>query len=110
MGTAFIILPMTPLSVLIFSAGLGAVWLASVPLTSGLIGYIYRLRYMGTLFGIIFFSHQIGGFMGVWLDGRLYDVSGIYEFGWWLGIAICAFSAFIHLPIRERPGRAAQPA
>ena len=61
------------------SAGLGAVWLASVPLTSGLTGYVYGLRYMGTLFGIIFFSHQLGGFVGVWLGGRLYDVYGNYE-------------------------------
>ena len=65
MATAFILLPMTPLSVLIFSASLGAVWLASVPLTSGLIEYFYGLRYMGTLFGIIFFSYQLGGFMGI---------------------------------------------
>ena len=109
MATAFVLLPMTPLSVLIFSAGLGAVYLASVPLTSGLIGYIYRLRYMGTFFGIIFFSYQLGGFMGVWLGARLYNVYGNYELVWWLGIAISAFSALIHLPIRERPGKAAQP-
>ena len=76
---------MTPLSVLLFSAGLGAVWLASVPLTSGLIGYVYGLRYMGTLCRIIFFSHQLGGFVGVWLGGRLYDVYGNYELVWWLG-------------------------
>lgn len=106
MATAFILLPMNPLSVLIFSAGLGVVWLASVPLTSGLIGYVYGLRYMGTLFGIIFFSHQLGGFMGVWLGGRLYDVYGNYELVWWLGIAVSAFSALVHLPIRENPLRA----
>ncbi len=110
MAIAFIILPMTPLSVLIFSAGLGVVWLASVPLTSGLIGYVYGLRYMGTLFGIVFFSHQLGGFVGVWLGGRLYDVYGNYELVWWLGIAVSAFSALVHLPIRERPLRDAQTA
>ncbi len=103
MAIAFILLPMSPLNVLIFSAGLGIVWLASVPLTSGLIGYVYGLRYMGTLYGIVFFSHQLGGFMGVWLGGRLYDVYGNYELVWWLGIAVSAFSALIHLPIRERP-------
>ena len=106
MATAFILLPMPPLSVLIFSVSLGAVWLSSVPLTSGLIGYVYGLRYMGTLFGIIFFSHQLGGFMGVWLGGRLYDVYGNYELVWWLGIAVSAFSALVHLPIRESPLRA----
>ena len=109
MATAFILLPMTPLSVLLFSAGLGAVWLASVPLTSGLIGYVYGLPYMGTLFGIIFFSHQLGGFVGVWLGGRLYDVYGNYELVWWLGIAVSAFSALIHLPIQERPLSKVQP-
>jgi len=109
MATAFILLPMTPLSVLLFSAGLGAVWLASVPLTSGLIGYVYGLRYMGTLYGIIFFSHQLGGFVGVWLGGRLYDVYGNYELVWWLGIAVSAFSALIHLPIQERPLSKVQP-
>ena len=65
---------------------------------------------MGTLFGIIFFSHQLGGFMGVWLGARLYDVCGNYELVWWLGTAISAFSDLIDLPIRERPVRAAQPA
>ena len=110
MATAFILLPVTPLSVLIFSAGLCVVWLASVPLTSGLIGYVYGLRYMGMLFWIIFFSHQLGDFMDVWLGGRLYDVYENYETVWWLGIAITTFNALIHLPIRESPLRAAQPA
>ena len=99
----FIVFPITPLSVLVFSTTLGAVWLASVPLTSGLIGYVYGLRHMGTLYGIVFFSHQLGGFLGVWLAGRLYDVYGNYELVWWIGIGVSAFSALIHLPIRERP-------
>ncbi len=99
----FIILPITPLSVLVFSATLGAVWLASVPLTSGLIGYVYGLRHMGTLYGVVFFSHQLGGFLGVWLAGRLYDVYGNYELVWWVGVGISAFSTLIHLPIKERP-------
>ena len=110
MATAFILLLMPPMRVLIFSASLGAVWLSSVPLTSGLMGYVYGLRYMGTLFGIIFFSHQLGGFMGVWLGGWLYDVYGNYEVVWWLGIAVSVFSALIHLPTRESLLRAAQPA
>ena len=71
MGTAFILLLMTPLSALSFSGSLGAVWLALVQLTSGLIGYVYGLRYTGTLFGIIFFFHQLDGFTGAWLGGRL---------------------------------------
>ena len=81
---------------------MGALWLATVPLTSGLIGHIYGLRYMGTLYGVVFFSHQLGGFLGVWLGGRMFDIYGNYEVVWWVGIAIGAFSALIHLPIREK--------
>lgn len=99
----FILAPITPMSVLVFSAAMGALWLATVPLTGGLIGHIYGLRYMGTLYGIIFFSHQLGGFAGVWLGGRLYDIYGNYDLVWWLGVAVGAFSALVHLPINERP-------
>ena len=100
-AAAFILLPMTPVSVLVFSAAMGALWLATVPLTSGLVAHLYGLRYMGTLYGFVFFSHQLGGFLGVWLGGRLYDVTGSYELVWWIGIAVGAFSAIVHLPIRE---------
>lgn len=99
----FILLPMTPATVLLFAAGMGATWLATVPLTSGLIAHIYGLRYMGTLYGIVFFSHQLGGFLGVWLGGKMYDIYGDYTLVWWLGVAIGAFSAIVHLPVRERP-------
>jgi MFS family permease len=99
----FIALPITPASVVLFSVGMGALWLATVPLTSGLVAYIYGLRYMGTLYGIIFFSHQVGGFLGVWLGGQLYDLYGDYTFVWWVGIGVGALSAILHLPIRERP-------
>lgn len=99
----FIILPMTPATVIIFSIAMGSLWLATVPLTSGLVAHIYGLRYMGTLYGIVFFSHQLGSFLGVWLGGRMYDLYGSYEQVWWIGVAIGAFSAIVHLPIRERP-------
>jgi len=99
----FIMLPMTPLTVVTFSITMGLLWLASVPLTSGLVGYIYGLRYMGTLYGIVFFSHQLGSFLGVWLGGALYDVYGTYTVVWWVGIGVGAFSAIVHLPIREIP-------
>ena len=102
-AAAFILLPMTPASVLIFSLVMGALWLATVPLTSGLVAYIYGLRYMGTLYGFVFLSHQIGAFLGVWLGGRLYDLYGNYTAVWWVGVAVGAFSAIIHLPVRERP-------
>jgi len=106
----FILLPMTPTTVLLFSAAMGALWLATVPLTSGLVAHIYGLRYMGTLYGIIFLSHQLGGFMGVWLGGRMYDLTGSYTMVWWIGVGVGAFSAIVHLPVRERPLVAAQPA
>lgn len=99
----FILTPMTPETVLIFSALMGSLWLATVPLTSGLVAHIYGLRYMGTLYGIVFFSHQLGSFLGVWLGGRLYDLTGGYTAVWWVGVGIGAFSAIVHLPIRERP-------
>ena len=97
----FILFPITPTTVLLFSVGMGALWLATVPLTSGLVAHIYGLRYMGTLYGIVFFSHQLGSFVGVWLGGRLYDQYGDYTAVWWVGVAVGAFSAIVHLPIRE---------
>ena len=102
-AAAFIALPITTTTVLLFSAGMGALWLATVPLTSGLVAHIYGLRYMGTLYGFVFLSHQIGSFLGVWLGGRLYDLYGNYTLVWWVGVGVGAFSALVHLPIRERP-------
>ena len=111
-ATIFILLPITPVSVVVFSVAMGALWLATVPLTSGLVAYIYGLRYMGTLYGIVFFSHQLGGFLGVWLGGWMFDLYGNYTAVWWVGIGVGALSAIVHLPIREVPlaRRAAQPA
>jgi MFS family permease len=100
---AFIMLPITPTSVVIFSVVMGSLWLATVPLTSGIIGHIYGLKYMGTLYGIVFLSHQIGSFVGVWLGGLFYDIYGSYDIVWWVGIGVGAFSAIIHLPIKETP-------
>ncbi len=102
-AAVFILLPITPASVLVFSAVMGALWLATVPLTSGLVAHIYGIRYMGTLYGFVFLSHQIGGFLGVWLGGRMYDVTGDYTLVWWIGVGVGAFSALVHLPVRERP-------
>lgn len=102
-SAAFILTPMTPLTVLVFSLSMGALWLATVPLTSGLVAHIYGLRYMGTLYGFVFLSHQIGSFLGVWLGGKLYDLTGGYSTVWWIGIGVGAFSALVHLPIREKP-------
>jgi len=103
----FIMFPITPTSVVLFSVAMGTLWLATVPLTSGLVAYIYGLRYMGTLYGIVFFSHQLGSFLGVWLGGRMYDMTGDYTAVWWVGVGVGAFSAIVHLPIREAPREAA---
>jgi MFS family permease len=99
----FIMLPITPWSVVAFSVGMGALWLATVPLTSGLVAHIYGIRYMGTLYGIVFFSHQLGSFLGVWLGGKFYDLYGSYTVVWWVGVGVGAFSALVHLPIIEKP-------
>jgi MFS family permease len=109
-AAAFIIMPITPTSVILFSIAMGSLWLATVPLTSGLVAHIYGLRYMGTLYGFVFFSHQLGSFLGVWLGGRMYDVTGDYTLVWWIGVGVGAFSALVHLPIRERPAVIAQAA
>lgn len=102
-AAVFILMPITPASVLIFSALMGSLWLATVPLTSGLVAHIYGLRYMGTLYGFVFLSHQLGGFMGVWLGGAMYDLHGDYTLVWWVGVGVGALSAVVHLPIREKP-------
>ena len=100
---AFIVLPITPTSIVIFSIVMGSLWLATVPLTSGIIGYIYGLKFMGTLYGIVFLSHQLGSFVGVWLGGLFYDIYGSYDIVWWVGIGVGLFSAIIHLPVKEVP-------
>uniref|UniRef100_UPI0030EF64B2 MFS transporter n=1 Tax=Roseobacter sp. HKCCD5988 TaxID=3120338 RepID=UPI0030EF64B2 len=104
-AAAFILMPITPLTVIVFSVTMGALWLATVPLTSGLVGYIYGLRYMGTLYGIVFFSHQLGSFIGVWLGGWMYDLHGTYTTVWWVGVGVGLLSAIVHLPVKESPLR-----
>ncbi|MCC1493032.1 MFS transporter [Cognatishimia sp. F0-27] len=106
----FILTPMTPETVLVFAAVMGILWLATVPLTSGLIAHIFGLRHLGTLVGLVFLSHQLGSFLGVWLGGRLYDVTGDYTLVWWIGIAVGTVSALVHLPIEERPAPVPNPA
>ena len=99
----FILTPITANTVLIFSFAMGFLWLATVPLTSGLVAHIYGLKYMATLYGIVFFSHQLGSFVGVYLGGVLYDMYGSYTAVWWIGIAVGVFSSLIHLPVKEEP-------
>ena len=99
----FITIPPSTVTVLLFAAAMGVLWLSTVPLTSGLVAVMFGPRYMATLFGVVFFSHQVGSFLGVWLGGYLYDRTGSYDVVWWLGIALGLFAALIHLPISERP-------
>ena len=99
----FILTPITANTVLVFSFSMGFLWLATVPLTSGLVAHIYGLKYMATMYGIVFFSHQLGSFVGVYLGGVLYDAYGSYTTVWWIGIAVGIFSSLIHLPVKEEP-------
>ena len=99
---AFIALPLSAASALTFSALIGLLWLSTVPPTSGLVAQIFGPRYMATLFGIVFLSHQIGSFLGIWLGGYLYDAYGSYDVIWWLSIALGLVAALLHWPIDER--------
>ncbi|MEE8540307.1 MAG: MFS transporter [Desulfobacterales bacterium] len=99
----FIIVPLSKWSALGFSAVIGLLWLSTVPLTSGLVAQIFGPRYMTMLFGIVFFSHQVGSFIGVWLGGYLFDQTGSYTAVWWLSVALGIMAALLHLPIDEKP-------
>ncbi len=101
--TALLLLPKTPLVVLCFAAAMGVLWLSTVPLTTGIIAQVFGVRYMATLFGVVFLSHQVGSFLGVWLGGVLYDATGSYDGMWWAGVILGLLAALIHLPINERP-------
>ncbi|AWC24778.1 putative MFS-type transporter YhjX [Aminobacter sp. MSH1] len=100
---AFLLLPQTPTSVVIFAIIMGLLWLSTVPPTNGLVAIMFGTRHLGMLGGIVFFSHQIGSFLGVWLGGYLYDHFGSYDAVWWLGVALGLFAAAVHWPIKERP-------
>ncbi len=106
----FVVLPATPVTVLVFSALIGLLWLSTVPPTSGLIAVMFGTRDLGLLFGIVFLSHQVGAFVGVWLGGAVYDATGAYDLMWWLSIVLGLAAAIVHLPISERPRVAASPA
>jgi len=99
----FLVFPISTFSVYAFSITTGLLWLATVPPTSGLVAQMFGLRYMGTLYGIVFLSHQIGSFTGVWLGGYLFDNTGSYDVVWWATAIIAAITAFIHIFIDERP-------
>ena len=108
----FLNVPLSPWSVYVFSAVMGVLWLSTVPATNALVAQIFGVRYMSMLGGFVFLSHQVGSFLGAWLGGKLYDLSGSYDIVWWIAVALGVAAALINLPVREtaivRP--AAQPA
>lgn len=100
---AYLLLPVSTLSSLVFAAAMGFLWLGTVPLTSGLIGQIFGVRYLSMLYGIVFLSHQVGSFFGAWMAGVLYDITGNYDAAWGASIALAVIAALLHLPIRAVP-------
>ncbi len=101
--TLFLLIPASPLTVTVFSIVIGILWLSTVAPTNGLVAVMFGTRYLGMLGGIVFFSHQLGSFLGVWLGGVLYDLTGAYDAIWWIGVALGIFAAIVHWPIREEP-------
>ncbi|MGE0854212.1 MAG: MFS transporter [Hyphomicrobiaceae bacterium] len=99
----FLFLPITPATVIILCGLLGLLWLSTIPLTSGLVATFFGTTWMSMLFGIVFLSHQIGSFFGVWLGGRLYDMTESYDAMWWISVALGVLAALINWPIREKP-------
>lgn len=106
--TAFILIPIAPSTVYVFSTIMGILWLSTVPLTTGLVAQTQGLTFLSTLVGLVFLSHQTGSFIGAWLGGRIYDVTGGYTVMWWTAVMLGLLSALIHMPIRESPGKLAQ--
>ncbi len=103
----FLVMPKTEFTVLAFASAMGVLWLGTVPLTSGLVAQIFGVRYMSTLFGIVFFSHQIGSFIGVWWAGWSFDTTGSYDQVWIASIVLGLLATLLHLPIPEKPLRPA---
>ena len=101
--TAMLLLPKTESVIYLFSAIMGLLWLSTVPLTTGIVAQVFGVRYLATLFGVVFLSHQIGSFLGVWLGGRLYDTNGSYDAMWWAGVFFGVVAAIVHWPINEKP-------
>lgn len=108
--TALMLAPKTVAVIYLFSAAMGVLWLSTVPLTTGIVGRIFGLRYLATLFGFVFLSHQLGSFLGIWLGGRLHDATGSYDGVWWAGVVFGVAAALIHLPIDDRPIARRRPA
>ncbi|MEL7154626.1 MAG: MFS transporter, partial [Pseudomonadota bacterium] len=106
--SVFIVTPLTPISVYVFSAIMGLLWLSTIPLTTGLIAQTQGLRFLSTLAGLIFLGHQTGSFLGAWLGGLIYDLYQDYTPMWWAAVIFGLMSTLLHLPIREGPGKLAR--
>ena len=100
---ALLFAPVSEITIYLFAFAMGLLWLSTVPLTSGIVAQIFGVKFMATLFGVVFFSHQVGSFLGVWLGGLFYDRTGSYDLMWWIGICFAVIAAVIHLPIDEKP-------
>ena len=100
---ALLTAPASEITIYLFATAMGLLWLSTVPLTTGIVAQIFGLKFMATLFGVVFLSHQIGSFLGVWLGGVLYDRTGSYDLMWWAGIFFGVFAGLVHLPIDEKP-------
>jgi predicted MFS family arabinose efflux permease len=105
----FLVLPLSGFSAIVFGGMIGFLWLATVPLTSGLVAHIFGARYLSTLYGIVFFSHQVGSFLGVWLGGRLYDTTQSYTIVWLVAVVLGLMAAIVHLPISDHRVSAIPP-
>jgi len=102
---AFVTLPVTEHTAAIFGGAIGFCWLGTVPLTSGLVRQIFGAKYLSTLYGLVFFTHQVGSFLGAWAGGRIYDYYGSYDPIWWSTVVLAFAAALIHLPINDQPVR-----
>ena len=105
----FLAVPLSPASVYIFSAVMGTLWLSTIPPTNATIAQIFGVQHLSMLGGFVFFSHQIGSFLGVWLGGYLYDATGSYDIVWYIAIALGVFAALVNLPVKESPIQRAAP-
>jgi predicted MFS family arabinose efflux permease len=99
----FLIAPLTPASVYLFAGAMGLLWLSTVPPTNAIVAGIFGIQHLSMLGGFVFFSHQVGSFMGVWLGGVLYDQTGSYNIVWYISIALGVFAALVNWPVRETP-------
>ena len=101
--TGLVLAPVSEVTIFVFAGCMGLLWLSTVPLTNAIVGQVFGMQWLGTLFGVVFLSHQLGSFTGIWLGGYMYDKTGSYDFVWWSGVALALVAAALHWPIDEQP-------